>query len=198
MPAHIDKIIADMTSFYDFKDKTVVHVGAGGGQLIGYAPVCRQVVAVDNDPAAVARLESKIDELALRGRVSIVPSDFYDVEFTGDVALLEFCLHEMRDPCVALDQARAIAPEVVVIEHLPDSRWIWLADEDEDATRAWEAVEAAGRKKRDSYETNVTIDDYAQLEAKFAEQGEESLRRIAELRGKGGIVIPMRYGIALL
>jgi len=60
MPTDLDLIVANLTSFHDFSGKIVIHVGAGGGQLIGYAASCRKVVAVDNDPSALERLEQRV------------------------------------------------------------------------------------------------------------------------------------------
>jgi len=47
----IAKGIANLTSVYDFDGKTVVHVGAGGGQFIAYAATARHVLAIDPDAA---------------------------------------------------------------------------------------------------------------------------------------------------
>ena len=53
MATDIAKVIANLASFYDFSNKSVVPVGAGGGQFIGYASDARHVVAVDPDTAAL-------------------------------------------------------------------------------------------------------------------------------------------------
>src|SRR5882672_2122131 len=137
MPTDLDLIVANLTSFHDFSGKIVIHVGAGGGQLIGYAASCRKVVAVDNDPSALERLEQRVADLALQTTVSVVACDFYDLELPGDVVLFEFCLHEMRDPVAAIDLARAMAEDVVVIDHLPESRWSWYANEEKAVARTW-------------------------------------------------------------
>ncbi|MDD4857209.1 MAG: hypothetical protein PHD74_03785 [Candidatus Krumholzibacteria bacterium] len=56
MATDIGKIVENLVSFYDFKGKDVVHVGAGGGQLVGYAHSPRKITAIDNDRSAVERL----------------------------------------------------------------------------------------------------------------------------------------------
>jgi predicted RNA methylase len=198
MPIDLDRIVANLTSAYDFAGKIVIHVGAGGGQLIGYASSCRKVVAVDNDEAALERLERRVAELALEKTVSVVACDFYDLELPGDVVLFEFCLHEMRDPAAAIDLARAMAEDVVVIDHLPESRWSWYANEDKAVAGAWKAIAAKGTRTMQSFEALGTFDSYAELQAKLASMGDESLRRIDELRDRTAIEIPVPYGVALL
>jgi len=198
MPTDLDLIVANLTSFYDFSKKIVIHVGAGGGQLIGYASSCRKVVAVDNDVSALQRLEQRIVDLALQESVTAIASDFYDLELPGDVVLLEFCLHEMRDPAAAIDLARAMAEDVVVIDHLPESRWSWYANEDKAVAGTWKAVVAKGTRAMRSYEAVQRFDSHAAVEAKLGSPDDESRRRIGELKDRTAIEIPMPYGIALL
>jgi hypothetical protein len=198
MPTDLGLIITNLTSFYDFTHKLVVHVGAGGGQLLGYAPVCRRILAVDNDAEAMRRLEERIAADALENRVSPVSGDFNDLDLHGDVVLFEFCLHEMPEPRAAIDRARATAADVLVIDHLPDSQWAWYANEAPAMARAWEAVAAMGAKRQQSYQARQRFDDYRALQAKFSTLGDESHRRIGAFDGQTAIVIPMPYGIALL
>jgi len=198
MPTDVGLIVDNLTSFYDFRHKVVVHVGAGGGQMLGYAPLCQRVLAVDIDVSAVRRLEQRITEQALQETVSVVTGDFCDLDLHGDVVLFEFCLHEMREPRRAIDHARATASDVVVIDHLPESKWAWYANEAEAMAGAWEAVAAAGTRRRQSYQALQCFDDYRELRAKLAALGEESHRRIRALQERTAIVIPMPYGIALL
>ncbi len=85
MPTDLALINANLASFYDFGAKVVVHVGAGGGRMLGYAALSKRVFAVDNDVAAVERLEASIAELALNDVVSVVAGDFDDLDLSGDV-----------------------------------------------------------------------------------------------------------------
>lgn len=52
MATDLSAIVRNLTAFYDFAGKTVVAVGAGGGQLAESARSMRHVVAVDRDPSA--------------------------------------------------------------------------------------------------------------------------------------------------
>ena len=198
MHTDFDLIVANLTSAYDFGGKIVIHVGAGGGQFIGYASSCRKVVAVDNDEAALIRLEQRVADLALEKTVSVVACDFYDLELPADVVLFEFCLHEMRDPAAVIDLGRAMAEDVVVLDHLPESRWSWYANEDKAVATAWKAVVAKGTRTMQSFEAIGTFGSYAELQAKLAPCGDESLRRIGELQDRTAIEIPIPYGVALL
>jgi 2-polyprenyl-3-methyl-5-hydroxy-6-metoxy-1,4-benzoquinol methylase len=198
VPTDLGLIVANLTSFYDFRRKAVVHVGAGGGQLMGYASLSRRVTAVDKDEAAIRRLEQRIQELALEDTVSVVHADFQAVEPRGDVVLLEFCLHEMPEPHIVIERARALAPDVVVIDHLPNSPWAWYANEEAEMARAWEAVAAAGTRRRCSYQARQCFATYGELRDKLSSLGEESRKRVGSLRDQTAIEIPMPYGIALL
>jgi len=198
LPTDLGLIIGNLTSFYDFRAKSVLHAGAGGGQLLGYADRARKVVAVDKDPDGLRRLEAAVSAQGLEKTVAVTAGDFYDLDLKADVVLLEFCLHEMRDPRRAIDHARAAAPDVVVIDHLPASPWAWYANEGELMARAWKAIEASGARRTQSYEAVQRFDDHRALRKRFSDLGEESHRRIAAFDGQTGIAIPMPYGIALL
>lgn len=198
MPTDVGRIVANLSAFYDWSGKSVVHVGAGGGQLLGYAARCRRVVAVDRDPAAVARLEEKLRGQALDPIFEVVVGDFGSLRLQGDVVLLEFCLHEMTDPAAAIRHALATAPDVVVIDHRPESPWSWYAAEDDAMERAWTAIAAAGARQERDYDAVQHFDHFRDLEARFATLGDESRRRIDVFRDQRGIEIPMPYGIALL
>jgi hypothetical protein len=198
VPTDIGLIVANLTAFYDFKDKVVVHVGAGGGQLVGYAPLARRVLAVDKDPVAVRRLEERIAAQGLDGRVLVVIGDFLGLELAGDVVLLEFCLHEMREPGAVIERARAIAPDVVVIDHLPESSWSFYADETEQMARAWDAVASARVRRGERCEARQRFDTYHELKERLSAQGQESRRRIERFRHQAPVEVSMPYGIALL
>jgi hypothetical protein len=87
---------------------------------------------------------------------------------------------------------------MIVIDHRPESRWAWYADEDRDMARAWEAVAARGSRRMQAYEAVQRFDRYQDLRDRFAALGDESHQRIAALEGRALIEIPMPYAIALL
>jgi SAM-dependent methyltransferase len=117
----IQQIVANLHAFYDFAGRTVVAVGAGGGQLIEYARPARRVIAVDvdQDKTGIERLAARVLECGLADRYTLVKDDFLTVQPCGDVVLFEFCLHEMADPERALRHAGDLAADVLVIDPTP-------------------------------------------------------------------------------
>jgi len=110
MATDIEAIIRNIESCYDFTGKSVIHVGAGGGQFVGYAAKTRKVLGVDPDPDAVERLKQAIREKGLESRFSALQGDILTVTARADVVFFEFCLHEIADPGAALRHARTLAP----------------------------------------------------------------------------------------
>jgi predicted RNA methylase len=191
-------IVNNLLSFYDFTGCTVVCVGAGGGQLIDYARNARKIIAIDNNPDAMDRLKKAIPDKNLNCEFEFVLGDFFETSARGDVVLFEFCLHEIDDPVGALTRARSMAPDVVVIDHLPGSEWEYYGAEDEKVCRSWEAIEAAGTERRASFEAVHRFSCYDDLVEKFKSEGEMSLQRIGRFASQRDIAIPMPYGMALI
>ena len=198
MAADIHAIIRDLESFYDFTGKTVIHVGAGGGQLVAYARRARHVLAVDPDPAAVTRLEAALRAAGLAERFQVVNGLFETVTATADVVFFEFCLHEIDDPAAALAHARTLAPEIVVIDHAPDSPWVWLMDEGGKLERSWGAVGRAPAERQSLFEGVQHFNQFQELQAKLESLGEPTLTRIQEYREQRDFTIGMDYRAALI
>jgi SAM-dependent methyltransferase len=194
----LEQIVRNLVTFYDFARKSVVSVGAGGGQLVEYARQAQRVIAVDHDGAAVERLVKRIGEHGLAEKFTILPGDLLTVRPSGDVVLFEFCLHEMPDPERALAHAGQLAPDVLVIDHAPGSRWSWCAAEDGHVEAGWNAVAPRPIRRSLDIEAFQRFRDYRELEAKMAAQGPTSLERIAPYRSQEAISIPMPYRLALL
>jgi len=116
----------------------------------------------------------------------------------GDVVLFEFCLHLLPDPEHALAHASQLAPDVVVLDHAPGSRWMWCAAEETGVAAAWTAV--LGRNVRRTIDVSATqrFADFPELEARLAAQPPASRERIASHRGQQDISIDMPYRLALL
>ncbi len=51
MAADIAAIMRSIEAFYDFTGKSVIHVGAGGGQFVDYAGRARKVLGWTPTPA---------------------------------------------------------------------------------------------------------------------------------------------------
>jgi SAM-dependent methyltransferase len=190
--------VADLEAFYDFRGRTVVAVGAGGGQLVEYLRHAGEVIAVDRDREALERLEGRLAERGLARRSRLVAKELLDFHIPGDVVVFEFCLHLMDEPERALAHARGLAPDVVVIDHAPGSRWSWYAAEDPGVEACWKAVQRAGIRTQTTAEAYQRFSNYAALKAKLASQGPQSRERVVAFRRQRAIMIPMPYRLALL
>jgi predicted RNA methylase len=198
MAADVDRIVRNLLSFYDFSDKVIVSVGAGGGQLVEYGRAARQVVALDSDHEAVDRLKKNLWRVGLNRQFRVVEGDFYDFSSQGDVVLFEFSLHEMQDPARALRHAHTLAPDVVVIDHLPESEWAFFASEEDKVRASWDAILERGVKIRATFSAAQRFADHQELHKKVGCQGEKSIARIQKFIGEKDIAIRMPYGIVLV
>ena len=198
MAADYRKMVADLLTFYDFEDKLVLTVGAGGGQLIEYGRTARRVLALDCEAQALERLRENLRTAGLEDKFEPILGDFFTVELKADVILFEFSLHEMADPRAALERARRLAPAVVVFDHGPGSLWSYMAAEEHKVVAAWAAVCRFPVKKTGMFEGVQAFPGYEELFQKVKGQGETSLARIESYRGQAGIRIPFTYGLALI
>lgn len=198
MAADLKAILEDLGACYDFVGKSVIHVGAGGGQLVASVARARAVLGVDPDAAALAQLEVKVREAGLAGRYRTAQTDLLSVTERADVVYLEFCLHEIVDAFTALQHARTLAPDVLVADHAPGSPWSWYLCEAEKVMRGWSAAGRFPLALDRSFTGLQRFADHAELTAKVAVMGECSLRRVEEFRERRDFTIPMPYRVALL
>ena len=198
MATDYQKLIADLLAFYDFTDKTVIAVGAGGGQLVEYGRAAGKILAVDNSAPALEKLRESLKAAGLEEKFTPVLSDFYEVETRADIVLFEFSLHEMADPGAAVEKARHLAPAVVIFDHWPGSEWSYIAGEEKKVAASWAALVRFPVKKKQMHEAVQVFKDYDELYEKVKGQGQPSLARIAEFKGLLDIRIPMSYGLALI
>jgi len=198
MAADYKLILETLLSFYDFRGKTMTSVGAGGGQIIGYARHAGHVIAVDQDRAALDAMKSRAESLGIDRPIELICTDFMMVDQKSDVLLFEFSLHEMPSAEEALRHALSLAPDVVVFDHGPGSRWAYYVVEEDKVAEAWKAVDRIGAKKTSFLDTFQFFENHDELVAKVSVQGEEALRRAGEFKGARDFRIPMRVGLGLL
>ena len=198
MATDINIIIRNLLEFYDFNSKTIVTVGEGGGQLIEYGRVSKHVIAVDYDREALDKLKVNLVKSGLDDKFELVHSDFNRSGVEGDVVMFEFCLHEMEDPLSALKHALTMAPDILVLDHWPDSEWAFFGDEDQKIVKSWAAVHEFCVKKIQKFDTVQFFHDYEELYQKVKPQGKVSIDRIKGFQGKTNFTIPMSYGFALI
>lgn len=192
------KLIGNLLSFYDFSGKTVLSVGAGGGQLVEYARTAKKVYAVDIDRTALDRLSECLTKLDLSDKFSLIHSDFEKVDVKADVVLFEFCLHEMPDAKTAITHAQTLSRNIVICDHLYTSEWAYCVDEDQKAKKVWDVLNTFPDKKINLYDTEQRFASYDELYNKVKVQGETTLSRIKKYEGCTNFIIPMKYTIAML
>jgi SAM-dependent methyltransferase len=198
MATDIAAILRNVEACYDFTGKSVIHVGAGGGQFIAYAGRARSVLGVDPDAAAVERLKAAVRERGLEDRFRVLQGDILTASARADIVLFEFCLHEIVDPLTALRHARTLAPEVLVVDPAPGSAWAWHLCEAEKVLRGWAAVERFPRALERTFPGEQRYHDHAELLAKVQVLGECVIRRVREFVGREDFTIDMPYRVALL
>jgi len=198
MATDIEAVLRNIESCYDFAGKSVIHVGAGGGQFVGYAARARKVLGVDPDPVAVEQLKQVVRARGLQDRFSVLRGDILTVGERADVVFFEFCLHEIVDPVTALRQAQTLAPEVLVVDPTVDSRWAWYLCETEKAQRGWAAVERHPLALDRTFQGVQRFRDHAELLARIEALGECVVRRAREFRDRTDFSIDMPYRVVLL
>lgn len=198
MVKDIQQLIQNLLNFYDFRNKTIISVGAGGGQFIAYAQVAKHVIAIDNDIDALNKLKANLSENGLSEKFTLIHSDFSNTEVKGDVVLFEFCLHEMENPQKMIEYAQGIAKDIVIADHGIHSDWAYIADEEEKAKNSWAHVSNNPIQKIITHKAEQYFEDYNELSEKVSVQGENSIKRICKFKTSKSFVIPMEYTFALL
>jgi 16S rRNA G966 N2-methylase RsmD len=190
----------NLMSFYDFKDKAVVSIGAGGGQAVTYSHPARRIVAIDQDATALDQLRGAVAKSNMGDKFEFVHGDFLTMNLParGDVVIFDFCLHEMADVTLALGRAAKLAPDVVVFDHGRASEWAYYVVEEAKVGLSWKSLERFKVVQHQEFATEQKFRDHAELLAKVKPQGEIAIQRIGKFRGRTDITIPMTYELALV
>jgi hypothetical protein len=193
-------IVHNLMSFYDLTGKTLVSIGAGGGQFAGCGRPARKIVAIDSDAAALDQLRAAVTRDGLGDKCEFIHGDFLTMSRLprGDAALFEFCLHEMEDVALALARAGEAAPDVVVLDHGRASEWAYYVAEEAKAGLVWRTLERLGMARHREFAAEQRFRDHAELLAKVKPQGATAIQRIEKFSGRSDIVIPMTYEMALV
>ena len=198
MAVDLRELTQNLVDFYDFKDKVVLFVGAGGRQLLDPSAGTRKLIAIDQDAESLTALKANIVAKGWQDSMEVVASNFADVTSLADVAYFEFCLHEMDDPLQSLIHARTLAPDLVVYDHAPGSEWIFYGAEEDKVAASGEAMECFGVRRRQAFHAKQRFQDYAELLARVAGQGDLAIQRVQRFAGATDIAIPMDYEAVLL
>lgn len=198
MATDTKQIVSNLLSFYDFTDKTIISVGAGGGQFIEYGRNAKKVYAIDNDKNALIKLEDNLKKANLSDKFTLIHSEFENITQTADVVLFEFCLHEMKDARATINHALTLSPNILISDHWPTSEWAYIVDEREKATANWNAISSFGPQKVQQYNALQFFAEYEELYQKVKGQGETTIQRIEQYKNQSNIKIPMSYGFAMI
>ncbi len=198
MATDLALLAENLRAFYDLRERTLLVVGAGGGQLVDVYRDARHVLAIDSDASAVARLETALRGRPFGDRFEPFVQDLMACDRHADTVVFEFCLHEIAEPARALAHARTLAPDVLVFDHAPGSPWSWHACEEAKVVASWAAVERVGIRSRRDFAGEQVFRRRAELEARLAEQGPLAVERAARFPADVVIRIPMDYRCALL
>ncbi|MBN1164321.1 MAG: hypothetical protein JXB45_07065, partial [Candidatus Krumholzibacteriota bacterium] len=137
-------------------------------------------------------------EKGLSNKFNIKVADILSISAEADVVFFEFCLHEMSDPGKALKRAQSLAPNILVIDHHPNSQWAWYVLESEKASRSWEAARKLNVIQEKSFNAEQYFSNYSDLLKKVEVMGDLAIARISDFMGKSKITINMMYTLALL
>ena len=198
MATDYSQLTKTLLRFYDFTNKVVLFVGAGGRQLLDPSAGTKKLIAIDQDVEALRELAANVAAKGIQDSVVVVGGKFEDVALSGDVVYFEFCLHEMADPQKALTHAKNLARDIVVFDHSPGSEWIFYGAEEDKVRRSTQAMECFGLRGRERFHTEQRFEDYAELLAKMSTQGPTAIQRTQRFAGATNIIIPMRYELNLL
>lgn len=186
-------ITESILSFYDFSNKDVIHVGAGGGKLIAYSHIARRIKALDNNPVAIELLEKCAKKEGLEHKLFAIEGDFMNFKGHADVVFFEFCLHEMEDAFAAIKHAKNMFADIIILDHSPDSKWAYYALEEKKTSKSWSAIEKFDVKKMTSYSIDQKFESYDYLVEKLSVLGDKSIKRIKYLEGNKDISISMPF-----
>lgn len=198
MAVNVNEILTNLFEFYDFTDKTMLSVGAGGGQFIEYGRIARKVYAVDCESDALKSLKVNLDKKSLTEKFSLIHSEFELSDIKTEITFFEFCLHEMKDAVVAVEHALNCSQAVLISDHWIDSEWAFVVDEKEKVERSWNMLKKFQFQKLKVYHTIQRFADYNELHQKVKGQGESTLNRIERYQGCIDIEIPMSYAFGLI
>lgn len=187
MAANYQLLTQRLTDFYDFTGKTVLYVGAGGGRLLGPSVGTKRLIAIDRDAAS-------LDGVNLEKIIA----DFEDVQLEGDIVYFEFCLHEMADPLRALQHARALAPDIVVFDHAPDSEWSFFCAEDKLIHHSSAVMAQFGIRNRSVLHAEQQFRDHAELLSRIKGQGEVAIERARHFEALCEVKISMDCELVFL
>jgi hypothetical protein len=193
-----EELTTNLTNFYDFSGKTVLYTGCGLGQLLPPQSGVKSVIGIDRDAKALKAFRDVAKTKWAGIPIKFFPHKFEMVKDHADVAYFEFCMHMMDDPKLTLNLARALAKDIVVIDHLPGSKWVYYWCGEDEVRRSTRVIETFHPRRTKQLVADQRFSDWNALMKRLDGVEKESERRILELKGAEDIHIRMDYGLFLL
>jgi hypothetical protein len=198
MATDIGKMLSNLLSFYDFSNKRMISVGAGGAKLLGYEKMTTSIIAIDSDLKALDSLSECAKTAGIFEKFSFVGSKFSDFSGKADLLMFDFCLHEMPDPSEALEHARELVKDIIVFDHYLESEWAHYTGETEIIKASWAAIGKAKPRRVQHYSAVQKFTNYEELFKKLEPLGPKIIKGIEKFKNSKNIVMQMPYAAALL
>ena len=190
MVVNSSELTANLTKFYDFQGKSALCVGAGG---LARPAVERCVEGGCHrprrrgSPQVPDRLRTEWAGIPIR----FVSHKFETAKPRGDVGYFEFCMHQMQSPRRVFEHVRSIAKDIVAIDHLPGSNWVYCWAGEDTVLRSTNALESFGIRRRQTLAAGQRFEEGQALAARLSGEGEESRRRVSEVKGSKDVLVRM-------
>lgn len=198
MGINISEIIKNLIGFYNLNGKSIIHVGIGSGIFTGYTNSAKKIFAYDNNPTIENNLRSKLTSEKALDKYEINIIDFFKCKNKADVVFFEFCLHEIEYPLKALEFAKTISDDILIIDHAITSEWSHYTLETEKLKKSWNAINTFTIKKHCTFKEYQHFNYFTDLKTKLSILGEECMKGIEIFENKSDIYIPMPYEICLI
>jgi hypothetical protein len=104
----------------------------------------------------------------------------------------------MENPLKALEFAKTISNEILIIDHRKSSKWSYYTLETEKLQKSWTAISTFKFKKYNTFEEYQYFENFTDLKTKLSTLGEECMKRIEIFDNKSDIKISMPYDICLI
>jgi SAM-dependent methyltransferase len=193
-----NELTANLTNFYDFRGKSLLYTGCGLGQLLPPESKVSRVAAIDRDAKALKAFRNIAKTKWAGIPIRFFPRKFETVNVKGDVAYFEFCMHMMDDPKFTLGHAHALAKDIVIMDHLPGSKWVYYWAGEEEVLKSTKMIESFGVKRMKKFVTEQRFENGEALARRLDRVDTEAKRRILELKDARDIRMRMDYGLYLL
>jgi len=193
-----NELTVNLMKFYDFRGKSILYTGCGLGQLLPPESGVESIVGIDRDAKALKAFRDVAKTKWAGIPIKFLPHKFETIKDHADAAYFEFCMHMMDDPKFTIDLARKLARDIIIIDHLPGSKWVYYWCGEDEVQRSTNTIESFHPRRKTRFVADQHFEDWRALMKRLDGVGKESERRIMELKGTKDIHMRMDYGLFLL